>query len=121
MGLKNGSFQQVYVSAPLSQAFLTTVQTAVGMSNALVSLTPSIFPNPETFDPTRWLDNPQLDRYLVAFSKGPRGCVGLNLAWAELYFTVAAVFARYGGEGRSIKLWKTSVQDVQAVHDFFVP
>jgi cytochrome P450 len=66
-----------------------------------------------------------MDRYLVVFSKGPRACVGLNLAWAELYFTVAAVLARYGGEdnesGRKMRLWKTTVEDVQAVHDFFVP
>jgi len=47
--------------------------------------------------------------------------VRLNLAWAELYFTVAAVFARYGGDERTMRLWKTSVEDVQAVHDFFVP
>jgi len=51
--------------------------------------------------------------------------VGLNLAWAELYFTVAALYARYGSEGsesgRTMKLWKTTEEDVQAVHDFFVP
>jgi len=88
---------------------LISVQTPVGMSNPLVSLHPKVFPSPATFDPSRWLDNPQLDRYLVAFSKGPRGCVGLNLAWAELYFTVAAVFARYGGEERTMRLWKTNV------------
>jgi cytochrome P450 len=94
------------------------------MSNPLISLNPDIFPSPETFDPSRWLDNPQLDRYLVAFSKGPRGCVGLNLAWAELYFTVAAMFARYGsesGEKGTMKLWKTTVEDVRTSHDFFVP
>ncbi|KAE9378138.1 cytochrome P450 [Stipitochalara longipes BDJ] len=95
--------------------------TTVAMSNPLVSLNPKIFPSAAIFDPSRWLDNPQLDRYLVAFSKGLRGCVGLNLAWADLYFTVAAVFARGGGEERTMRLWKTSVEDVQAIHDFFVP
>jgi cytochrome P450 len=54
----------------------------LGMSNPLLSLNPFIFSDPETFDPTRWLDNPQLDLYLVAFPKGPKRCVGLNLAWS---------------------------------------
>ena len=88
------------------------------MRNPLVSLNPKIFPSPTTFDPSRWLDNPQLDWYILAFSKGSRGCVGMNLAWAELYFTVAPVFARYGGEERTIRVWKANVEDVRGVHDF---
>jgi hypothetical protein len=51
--------------------------------------------------------------------------VGLNLAWAELYFTIAAVFARYGGDdnedGKKMTLWKTTEKDVKTAHDFFVP
>jgi len=105
----------------ISPTFLISEQTPVAMSNPLVSLNPKVFPSPATFDPSRWLDNPQLDRYLVSFSKGSRGCVGMNLAWAELYFTLAAVFARYGREERTMRLWRTDVEDVQAVHDFFVP
>jgi cytochrome P450 len=95
------------------------------MSNPLVCHNPNILPSIESFDPSRWLDNSQLDRYLVSFSKGPRGCVGLNLSWAELCFTVAALFARYGSggreNGRTIKLWKTTEEGVKAVHGFFVP
>ncbi len=48
----------------------------------------------------------------------------MNLAWAELYFTIAALFGRYEGEdnenGRKMRLWKTTVDDVTMVHDFFV-
>lgn len=39
-----------------------------------------IFPNPQTFTPDRWLqpDSGDLDKYLVAFSKGPRSCLGIK-------------------------------------------
>lgn len=51
--------------------------------------------------------------------------MGLNLAWPELYFIVAALFGRYGSDGgekeKTMTLWKTTVEDVQGVHDFFVP
>lgn len=39
-----------------------------------------LFPNPETFDPTRWSDPTKakfLDRYLLSFGKGSRQCVGM--------------------------------------------
>lgn len=67
-----------YLTAVIKEA----LRLSLGMSNPLLSLSPFIFSDPETFDPTRWLDNPQLDRFLVAFTKGPRRCVGLDLAWA---------------------------------------
>ncbi len=59
----------------------------------------TVFPDPEVFDPTRWMGSPDdvrtRERYLVAFSKGSRGCVGQNLAMCELYCTLAAVFRRF--------------------------
>jgi hypothetical protein len=49
--------------------------------------------------------------------------VGMNLAWAELYNTVAGLFGHYGGDGGgpSMRLWQTTEKDVQTVHDYFVP
>lgn len=45
---------------------------------------PSIYPGPFTFKPERWLGDPpqveQLYRYLVAFGKGDRVCVGMRCA-----------------------------------------
>jgi Cytochrome P450 len=42
----------------------------------------TIFPNPESYDPDRWIRAAQeglrLDRYLVSFSKGSRMCVGIK-------------------------------------------
>jgi cytochrome P450 len=96
------------------------------MTIPLLHLNPTIFPSPTTFNPSRWLNNPQLDRYLFSFSKGPRACIGMNLAWAELYNAVAAVFGHYGsgeggGEGPCMKLWQTTEKDVLLEHDYFVP
>ncbi|KAG0645177.1 Cytochrome P450 monooxygenase [Hyphodiscus hymeniophilus] len=98
--------------------------TPVAMSTPLLHLNAKTFPSPTSFDPTRWLDNPQLDRYLVSFSKGPRNCVGMNLAWAELYNTITAVFGHYGGvecEGPRMELYKTTERDVLLAHEYFMP
>jgi hypothetical protein len=42
----------------------------------------AIFPNPESYDPDRWIraaqEGVRLDRYFVSFSKGSRMCVGIK-------------------------------------------
>jgi cytochrome P450 len=55
----------------------------------------SIFPEPAKFVPERWLESPELDNWLVAFSRGPRMCLGINLAWAELRLGLAHVFRKF--------------------------
>ena len=90
----------------------------------------SIFPNSDSFDPGRWLGNDasQLEKYLVSFSKGSRACLGLNLAWAELYLCTAGVFRRFGSQevrGLSdigtLELYETGIGDVALVSDRFFP
>lgn len=47
------------------------------------------------FRPERWLKGDShkhdLDHWLVPFSRGPRMCFGVNLAWAELYIAFATM------------------------------
>lgn len=70
--------------------------TVVSQGATMVHRNPEIFPEPAVFDPERWLqeDSPDLDKYLVAFSKGPRSCLGINLAWCELYLIIGTVFRK---------------------------
>lgn len=48
------------------------------MSSYFVQTSPEIFKDPKSFAPDRWLegDSAELDKWLVAFGKGPRQCIG---------------------------------------------
>lgn len=50
--------------------------TCVSMQVRMIHFNPTVFSEPEKFRPERWLENPRLDRYLLAFSRGTRGCIG---------------------------------------------
>ncbi|KAL1970158.1 hypothetical protein VTN77DRAFT_6563 [Rasamsonia byssochlamydoides] len=93
--------------------------TPVSESNYFVHMDPAVFPDPLEFKPDRWIEAQEkgirLDRYLVAFSKGSRQCVGINLAYAELYLTLATVLRRFEFEN-----FETTVDDVRVARDFFV-
>lgn len=94
--------------------------TPVGMTSLLIHSRPDIFPSPRTFNPDRWLapNSEKLLRYLFSFGKGTRQCVGQNLAYAELYITIATVFRRFG---RKARLFETDRErDVDVLKDFFV-
>jgi cytochrome P450 len=92
------------------------------MSAGLLHRNTSIFPSPEEFQPERWLNNPSLSRYLFSFSKGSRQCVGINLAYSELYVCLNTIFSRYGSDGPAkIVLFETDESDVELQHDLFVP
>ncbi|ORY11484.1 cytochrome P450 [Clohesyomyces aquaticus] len=102
--------------------------TPMSMTGYLIHMDPALFENPKEFNPQRWLDNPRLDRYLVAFSRGTRQCLGMNLGYAELYLTLAGIFRRYGtkdvrfpeDEGY-IELFETDHRDVEIAADFVIP
>ncbi|KAI0871064.1 putative flavonoid 3-hydroxylase [Hypoxylon argillaceum] len=94
--------------------------TAIGMNLRDVSLDPEIFPEPTKFDPERWLPgNPNLDlcnRYYMPFSRGTRSCVGLNVAYAELYIVLATLFRAVDFDLHDT----VRERDVDFVRDFFV-
>jgi cytochrome P450 len=92
--------------------------TPVSMTSVLMHNNPLIFPSPAEFRPERWLDQEglRLEKYLVPFSRGTRSCIGSNLAYAEIYMTLATVFRRFDFE-----LFETTRADVDMVHDFFNP
>ncbi|OAL04258.1 cytochrome P450 monooxygenase-like protein [Phaeosphaeriaceae sp. SRC1lsM3a] len=69
--------------------------TIVSCGSTFVHYNKDIFENPHGFMPERWLESNELDNWLVAFSRGPRGCLGINLAWAELRLGFAHVFRKF--------------------------
>lgn len=102
--------------------------TPIGMTGLLIHQNKAIFPDPFKFVPERWIENPRLDRYLLCFTKGARQCIGINLAYAEMYIAVARVFRVWGskevqiedGQGY-LELFEPSEDDVRPVSDMFVP
>ncbi|TQW02701.1 Cytochrome P450 [Cordyceps javanica] len=75
----------------------------------LVHTNEEIFPQPFAFRPERYLlpENATeaetqavntAKAYLVPFGKGSRSCLGMNLAYSELYLTLAAIIAGLGLE-----------------------
>ncbi|KAK2623556.1 hypothetical protein QTJ16_007110 [Diplocarpon rosae] len=91
--------------------------TPVSMTSVLLHLNPTTFPAPTTFDPERFVADPHLSRYLVNFTKGSRVCIGINLAYAELFLCVANVFGLFPG----MKLVDTTIHDVEIKADLVVP
>ncbi|KAL4947493.1 cytochrome P450 [Aspergillus filifer] len=54
-------------------------------------------------DPDRWIGDydPRMNRNFVPFTKGSRNCLGMNLAWSELYVCIATLF-RPGAHNMSL-------------------
>ncbi|KAI9729644.1 MAG: hypothetical protein M1818_008447 [Claussenomyces sp. TS43310] len=85
------------------------VPGGVRVSSAAYSLhrNGGVFPDPEKWDHTRWLDDNgskeqgaseakmNRDRYFWAFSSGGRMCVGSNFAMHELKLVAAAIYTNF--------------------------
>ncbi|OJI99626.1 hypothetical protein ASPVEDRAFT_39027 [Aspergillus versicolor CBS 583.65] len=69
------------------------------VSSSLLSLhyNPTLFPDPERFKPQRWLGDAgaELVEWWNPFSRGPRSCLGRQIAWHELTTFVALLFLRF--------------------------
>ncbi|KAL4795745.1 cytochrome P450, partial [Aspergillus venezuelensis] len=96
--------------------------TVVSMDIYGVSHDETIFPDSHTYNPARWLDTPRapdgrlLTRYMVSFMRGPRSCVGMQLAYAELYIGLAILFRRF-----KFEIFETSQLDVALARECLVP
>ncbi|KUJ11165.1 cytochrome P450 [Mollisia scopiformis] len=87
--------------------------------------TKTVFPSSHTFAPERGLASPPphlrngkespLSRYMISFSKGSRNCLGMQLAYAELYITLANVVRK-----NKFVLWETGLEDVVADREFLL-
>ncbi|KAH9216249.1 cytochrome P450 [Leptodontidium sp. 2 PMI_412] len=95
------------------------VGTPVSITQKLIHDNSSIFPDPRKFQPERWIDlkdRKNLEKYLQPFGRGSRACLGIHLAYAELYLTLAMIFGNF-----NMTLFDTGKEDIEQVHDFFSP
>lgn len=96
--------------------------TEVSMSIYSVAHDENLFPESFTFRPERWLDTPtapdgkSLSRYMVSFGKGARSCLGMPLAYAEIYVALATVFRRC-----EFELYQTTRDAVDCYRDMVSP
>lgn len=99
--------------------------TPCSIIHSIVHHNEKIFPNSTDFRPERWIENPRLDKYQTTFSRGTRICLGMNLAYTEMYLMLAGLFLKYGSaqcqlegdEGR-LELFETDKRDVIPVSDY---
>ncbi|KAF2730915.1 benzoate 4-monooxygenase cytochrome P450 [Polyplosphaeria fusca] len=74
--------------------------SVMGASLYLSQHDPAYYPDPYVFRPERWLEAAARGEKLplFIFGHGARSCLGLNLAWAELYLATAALFRKFDME-----------------------
>jgi cytochrome P450 len=53
-------------------------QTTMAMTAPLLARNADLYPSPHSFHPERFLENPHLDKHSLAFSRGPRICLGVG-------------------------------------------
>lgn len=78
--------------------YLLPCGTVVSISSWMLHRDEHYFPNPTVFDPERWADPKEaqrLEKAFVPFGKGSRACVGMNLAYCELYVVIGTLLGGF--------------------------
>jgi len=90
-------YHRIAATPQFYETFILFVQTVVGQSFVFVHRSPDMYERPEEFLPERWLgsDAKACEAALSVFSKGPRSCLGVNLAYIEMYTGLAHLFRRF--------------------------
>jgi len=92
--------------------------TIVSTSVTYLHYNEKVFPDAIIYKPERWLEPnaKSLDTHLAPFSKGPRSCLGMNLAWCELYLLFGNIFRKL-----DLELYETTLKDISEWDDIYVP
>lgn len=82
--------------APILGEFIPG-NTSVSISAYVAHRDPTVFPDPETYNPDRWLDERgrELQPYFITFSAGARGCIGRNISYLEQTVLLASIIHRF--------------------------
>ncbi|KUI67265.1 Trichodiene oxygenase [Cytospora mali] len=74
--------------------------TPVGMTVFLMHTDEALYPEPTRFDPERWVGAARKtsEKTFAPFSRGTRICLGMYLAWAEMYLVLAALVQNFDFE-----------------------
>ncbi|KAK8091583.1 cytochrome P450 [Apiospora hydei] len=88
--------------------------TPVGMTTILMHYDEQLYPEPKRFVPERWTDvekRKKAEKTYAPFSRGTRSCLGMHLAWSELYIVIASVVLRFDlkFDGAGPKDWEPAV------------
>ncbi|CEL07565.1 Putative Cytochrome P450 [Aspergillus calidoustus] len=100
-----------------TRSYTIPAGTPVSITTLAAHTAESVFPKPYVFDPDRWLGDAGKERrkFQMAFGKGGRRCLGIELARAELYLVIAALV-----HGFEMTLFETDADDVAFLHDYHV-
>ncbi|KAM7200693.1 Cytochrome P450 monooxygenase sdnH [Naviculisporaceae sp. PSN 640] len=92
--------------------------TPVSLSPYTMHMDPEVFPEPTKFKPERWLGkdiDPRMNRNLNPFLAGSRNCIGMHVAWAQMYLILATLFRP--NKNYTLKLGECDESDVYPVVD----
>lgn len=104
-----------YATTPgTGKSYKIPARTPMSISTLSVHTAESVFPDPFTFDPERWLGESgrERKRFQMAFTKGSRKCLGIELANAELCLVIASLVRSF-----DMTLHETDGRDVSFEHD----
>jgi hypothetical protein len=101
--------------------WLTFLKIIVSCQPFTAQREPTIFPEPDLFNPQRWIDAEKLGTQelmrdqITVFGKGARACVGRKLAMMEIKCATAAIVRRY-----NVKIGSSTTDDDMEMTDHTV-
>lgn len=122
--------EMIYADPATGKDWVIPPNTPVGMTSVQMHHIESLFPDSKRFYPERWLtpEAKSLEKYIVSFTAGSRQCLGINLAYAELYLALSAIWRRWGSTAYRdeadegvFELYETGLRDVEIEADAFLP